>query len=170
MTKFLFLKCYNLGGDIMKRIKSILLPIFLSVLCGAICGKVVYGIYEKELDNEIQGEKLYLVQAGAYSTYDNMVSNTKVNNYVYYEDDDGLFKSIIGITENYDNVVKIKKVYGKDVVISEYYSYDSVLNSKIKEYDKKLFSATEEEEIKKVVLEMLTLYKGNDAKLTQVIS
>lgn len=154
----------------MKRIKSILIPIFLSIFCGGVCGRIVYGIYQKELDNEIKGEKIYLVQAGAYSTYDNMVSNTKINNYVYYEDTDGLFKSIIGITENYDNVVKIKKVYGKEVVINEYYSYDIVLNNKIKEYDKKLQSATSEEEIRSVVLEMLSLYKGNDAKLTQVIS
>ena len=91
-----------------------------------------------------------------------MVDNTLVNNYVYYEDEDGLYKSIIGITENYDNIEKIKNSYGKDVIVSEYYSKDANLNNKIKEYDEKLASIEDKNEIQKTVLEMLTLYKDND--------
>ena len=91
-----------------------------------------------------------------------MVDNTLVNNYVYYEDEDGLYKSIIGITENYGNIEKIKNSYGKDVIVSEYYSKDANLNNKIKEYDEKLASIEDKNEIQKTVLEMLTLYKDND--------
>ena len=152
-----------------KKLKKVLIPIFLSVICGAICGKLVYQIYDKKLDEDLNGEKIYLIQAGAYSTYDNMVSNTSVNHYVYYEDD-GLFKSIIGLTETYDNIEKIKNTYNGEVLISEYYSKDKELNSKIKEYDKKIKNSNSNEEVKDIVLEMLTLYKDNDATLTQVQS
>ena len=145
-----------------KFLKKVLGPIFLSCLCGLICGKLVYQVYDSNIEKEITGEKIYLIQAGAYSSYDNMVDNTLVNNYVYYEDDDGLYKSIIGITEDYDNIEKIKKTYGKDVIVSEYYSKDDELNTKIKEYDKKLATTTESSDIQKTVLEMLTLYKDND--------
>ena len=151
-------------------IKKVLIPIFLSVICGSICGKLVYNIYDNNITNEIEGKKIYLLQAGAYSTYDNMVKNTLVNNYIYYEDYDGLFKAIIGITENYDNIEKIKNTYGKEIIISEYYSKNKELNNKIKEYDKKINISNNKEEIQKAVLEMLTLYKDNDDKTLVKIS
>lgn len=154
----------------LKKLKKVLFPIFLSVLCGAICGRLVYGIYDKKLSQDIQGEKIYLIQAGAYSTYDSMVKNTSFNNYIYYEDDDGLFKSIIGLTENYDNVEKIKNTYSGEVLISEYYSKDEELNQKIKEYDLKIKNSTNQEEVQKIVLQMLTLYKDKESTLTQITS
>lgn len=154
----------------LKKLKKVLFPIFLSVLCGAICGRLVYGIYGKKLSQDIQGEKIYLIQAGAYSTYDSMVKNTSFNNYIYYEDEDGLFKSIIGLTENYDNVEKIKNTYSGEVLISEYYSKDDELNQKIKEYDLKIKNSTNQEEVQKIVLQMLTLYKDKESTLTQITS
>lgn len=145
-----------------KKIKRGLVPIFLAVICGSICGKLVCDIYVDTASSNMKNSKIYLVQAGAYSTYDNMVSNTNVGNYVYYEDDDGLYKAIIGITENYDNIEKIKSTYKGNVIVSEYYSMDDTLNKKIEEYDKKISGLDDVVEIKKLVLEMLTLYKDND--------
>ena len=153
-----------------KIINKVLVPIFLSVICGSICGKLVYDIYDKNLEEKINGEKIYLLQAGAYATYDNMVKNTLVNNYIYYEDKDGLYKAIIGITENYNNIDKIKNTYGKEVIISQYYSNNKELNNKIKEYDKKINKSSSKEEIQSTVLEMLTLYKDNDDKTLVKIS
>lgn len=153
-----------------KRIGKVVVPIFLSVLCGAICGRLVYDVYDRELEVEIKGQKVYLIQAGAYSTYDNMVNNMSVNHYVYYEDDDGLFKSIIGVTEDYDNIEKIKSTYGKEVIVSEYYSNDSELNEKIKEYDLRIEKCEDRGEIQEIVLEMLGLYKDTKGNLTQVVS
>lgn len=146
------------------------MPCLLSIVCGAICGKLVYGIYDKELESNIYGEKIYLIQAGTYSDYDNMVKNTSLNNYVYYKDEDGLFKSIIGLTENYDNIEKIKNTYSKEVIVSEYYSSDTELNKQIKEFDKKISEATSKEEIQTTVLEILSLYKDKKTTLTQVTS
>ena len=153
-----------------KRIKKVLMPCFLSVLCGSICGRLVYGAYDKKIERDFYGEKVYLIQAGAYSDYDNMVKNTSLNSYVYYKDEDGLFKSIIGLTEEKDNINKIKDTYGKEVIISEYYSKDEELNNKIKELDKIIKETTNKEEIQKTVLEILSLYKDKKATLTQITS
>lgn len=147
-----------------KLLKKVFVPIFLSVICGSVCGKLVYEIYDSDVEKDVNGEKIYLIQAGAYSSYDNMVDNTLVNNYVYYEDDDGLYKAIIGITENQDNVEKISNIYGKEVIVTEYYSKDNDLNKKIKEYDQKISNTDNKEDIQNTVLEMLTLYKDNDNK------
>lgn len=153
-----------------KLLKKVFVPIFLSVICGSVCGKLVYEIYDSDVKKDINGEKIYLIQAGAYSSYDNMVDNTLVNNYVYYEDDDGLYKAIIGITENQNNVEKISNIYGKEVIVTEYYSKDNDLNKKIKEYDQKISNTDNKEDIQNTVLEMLTLYKDNDNKTLVKIS
>ena len=146
----------------IKKIKRGLIPIFLAVICGGICGRLVCSIYVDKASSKLKDTKIYLVQAGAYSTYDNMVSNTSVGNYVYYEDDDGLYKTIIGMSLDYDNIEKIKSTYKGDVIVSEYYSMDNELNKKIEEYDKKISKLDDMDDIKEVVLEMLTLYKDND--------
>ena len=153
-----------------KRIKKIVVPCFLSILCGCICGHLVYGLYDKKIESDFYGEKIYLIQAGAYSDYDNMVKNTTLNNYIYYKDDDGLFKSIIGLTEEKENIEKIKNIYGKEVIISEYYSNDLELNKNIKKIDKELKAAKESKDIQKLSLEILNLYKDKKATLTQITS
>ena len=95
-----------------KKLTKVLFPIFLSVICGAVCGRLVYSIYDKKITDDISMTKIYLIQAGAYSTYDNMTSSMLLSNYVYYEDD-GLYKLIIGVTEDYSNIDKIKNTIRK---------------------------------------------------------
>ena len=152
-----------------RKLIKLFIPIFLSVICGAVCGRMVYSIYDKKLDEDINKQTIYLVQAGAYSTYDNMVNSTLMSNYVYYEDD-GMYKSIIGVTEDYSNIEKIKNTYNETVYVTEYYSLDIELNKKIKEYDNKMKMTSNEEEIKKIVLEMLKLYKDNNTTLLEISS
>ena len=142
----------------------------MSVVCGAICGRLVYGIYDKKLDEELTGEKIYLIQSGAYSSYDSMVSNVLMSNYVYYEDDDGLYKSIVALTEDYNNIEKIKNTYSSNVYVVEYYSKDEDLNKKIKEYDLQLKQTSEQSKIKEIVANMLVLYKDKNTTLTEIIS
>ncbi len=156
--------------EMIKQIKKVVTPIFLSIICGAICGRLIYQVYDKKLATDIVGEKIYLIQAGAYQSYDSMVHHTSISNYIYYKDQDGLFKSIIGLTENQKNIEKIKSTYQDKVIVSQYYSKDKELNRKIKEYDQKIAKTTNSDEVKKIVLEMLTLYKDNETTLTQIIS
>ena len=155
----------------MKRIvRKVVIPISISVICGFICAKLVYEVYDYKIEEEVNGHKIYLIQAGAYKTYDNMINNTSLNNYVYYEDEDGLYKSIIGITENKDNIDKIKNSYGKEVLVREYYSKNDEFNNKIKKYDNDLSKLNDNKEIQKKVLEMLKLYKDDNNKTLVKIS
>lgn len=155
---------YALFGDKMKEIiKRAMIPIFLSIICGAICGRMVYKIYLGDSDLAYDGNLIYLIQSGAYSTYDSMRANAINYDYIYYEEDE-LFKTVIGITKNENNIEKIKKIYGSEVIVTRYYSDDDLLNSKIFEYDNKLSKETDEENIKKIISEMLKLYKGDDSQ------
>lgn len=153
----------------MKEIlKKAIIPIFLSIVCGAICGRTIYKIYLGNTNLALGGNQIYLIQSGAYSSYDNMRTSTIGYDYIYYEEDD-LYKTIIGVTKNKDNIDKIKKIYGSEVIVNEYYTEDRKLNNKLTEYDFLLLKEENEENIKEIIIKMLNLYKGDDnIKLTKV--
>lgn len=151
---------------IINQTKKVVIPVFISILCGAICGKIVYNIYD-ENNTFLANNTMYLLQAGAYSSYDNMRANTMGNNYVYYEDD-GLYKAIIGITSSYDNIEKIKNAYNGEVIVNEYYLNDIELSNKIYELDKELSKEEDINNIKEIINSMLALYKEENINLTKV--
>ena len=154
----------------IKKLKKVFIPIFLSIIFGCVSANAVYKIYDKKINDDLNGEKLYLIQTGAYSSYDSMVNSTLLSNYVYYEDEDGLYKSIVGITKDKENVDKIKNTYKEEVLVSEYYSKDKSLNKKIDNYDKELKKTLNEEDIKKIVSETLKIYKNKKTVLIQTNS
>ena len=151
-----------------KKLYSFFTPILLSVIFGSFCGKIVYDMYDKKIEEDISGKKIYLVQAGAYSSYDNMVKNSMLSNYIYYEDEDGLYKSIIGLTLDYDNLDKIKNTYKENVLVREFYSKDIDLNKRIEEYDRKLKNTTNNDEVNDIIDKVLELYKGKNNTLDKV--
>ena len=153
----------------MKEIlKKAMIPIFLSIISGFACGKIVYDIYLGDSDLTYDNNLVYLIQSGAYSSYDSMRANTTSYDYIYYEEDD-LFKTVIGLTKKEENIEKIKSNYNGDIIITKYYITDNELNSKIIEYDNILSNEKNKDKIKEVIIKMLNLYKGeNDIKLIKV--
>lgn len=153
----------------LKKLFKVVIPIFLSIICGGICGKLMFSSYATKLTKDLKREKIYLIQAGAYSNYDNMINNTLLSNYIYYQDE-GLYKSIIGVTLDKDNIEKIKSTYDGDVIVTEYYSNNDKINKQLKERDNNLKNITTKEEIKETVLKTLELYKDIDTTIIKVIS
>jgi len=143
-----------------ERLKKIFIPIFLSVICGSICGRLLFSIYEEKAVDVLSSNSVYMLIDSSYDNYDSMKTSS-LSNYVYYEDN-GKYNAVIGITKNKDNIKKIKKVYNKELDIKKYLLSDKDIISKIDEYDRKIEKSNNEEEIKGVVLEMLELYKERD--------
>ena len=151
----------------MLKIKKVLISIILSIILGYLCGITIYKIYENDTLNTINSNKVYLLQSGAYSSIDNMKMNTKQLNYVYFNDEE-MYKTIVAITKNKDNIKKIKNAYNIDMVINEYYLENDDLINKINEYDKKLAGTSDKEEVVKIVNNMLINYKEeNNIKLVK---
>lgn len=151
-----------------ETLRKIIISILISSSLGSICGILVYKIYFTDNMLSIDNNTIYLIQSGAYSSYDNMRASAVNYSYIYYEEDN-LYKIIIGITKSKDNINKIKEVYGEGVIVNTYYNDDELLNSKIIEYDRKLNNTNDLEEEKKIIIEMLNLYKKDDKiKLTKI--
>ena len=143
-----------------ERLKKIFIPIFLSVICGTVCGRLLFSIYEEKVSDTLSSNIIYLLEDSTYDDYDSMKA-ASLSNYIYYEDN-GKYNAVIGITRNKDNIKKIEKIYNKELNIKKYLLSNEEIIDKIEAYDKKIESSDNGEEIRSVVLEMLELYKAQD--------
>ena len=151
-----------------KKIKQIVVPIFLSVLCGFICGRLMFSIHEEKGKNILELNTIYLLKDNSYSDYDSMKASSLSNNYIYYEDE-GKYNTIIAITKNKDNIDKIKKKYNKELTIMEYLLKDEEMNNKLEAYDLELTKAQKDEDIKEVINKMINVYKDKeDVKMIKI--
>lgn len=154
---------YNLFGDkVKKRILGIIIPVMGAIICGYICGKYVYSFYRDNVYEELISSKIYLVESGKYDSYDNMREDNNGNNYVYYHDEEG-YKTVVGITRNYDNVSKIRELYSSNLEVYEYYVPVGFINSRQDELDKSLSETSDVYEVKEVVDNILNLYRESDS-------
>lgn len=150
-----------------ERLKKIFMPIFLSVIAGAICGRLLFSIYEDKAVSVMDSNVIYMLIDSSYDDYDSMKASS-LSNYVYYQDD-GKYNSVIGITKNKDNINKIEKIYNKELDVKKYLLSDQDLISKINDYDEEIRNSDNDEEIKKIVLEVLELYKiRDDIKMVKI--
>lgn len=137
------------------------MPIFLSVLCGLVCGKLMFSIYEDKGSTLLNSNLIYLLEDETYEDYDTMKASTITSNYMYYEED-GKYNAVIAMTKNKDNIKKIEDVYNKSLKVSEYLISDIDINNRLDEYDMKLESTDDEEEIQEIIIEMIGIYKNSD--------
>lgn len=142
-----------------ERLKKIFIPIFLSVICGAMSGKLLFSIYEEKGVSLLSSNSVYMLIDSSYDDYDSMKASS-LSNYVYYKDN-GKYTAIVGITRNKDNIKKIEKIYNKNLEVEEYLLNNEDILSKINDYDRKIDSTNNSEEIKEIVIDMLKLYKDS---------
>ena len=125
-------------------------------------GKFVYNNYRDDITEDLRSSKIYLVENGTYDSYEEMREENNQNNYVYYMDDDG-YKTVVGITRDYDNIDKIKKIYSDNLYVDEYYISREYMDSKQDEYDKELNDTDDVYVIREVVDNILNLYRKEDS-------
>ncbi len=117
-----------------------LVPIVLSIVVGFLIGKVFFNDYnENSLSVFEEGEKVYFVQMGVYSSLEALKSNVKnYKDHLYLEEEDG-YHLYVGITKNKKTAENIKVYYeslANNIYIKEkYVSNYSFLNI-LTEYDK----------------------------------
>lgn len=144
-----------------KKILGIILPFLVAILCGYIAGKFVYKTYLDDINGDLRSSRLYLVEGGKYNSYDEMRQDNNGSNYIYYKDNDG-YKTVVGITKNYDNIEKIKKLYSYELDVDEYYVPLEYMKKEMDEYDDKLMGTNDIQEVKEVVDNILNLYRSDE--------
>ena len=146
----------------MKKIlKGVVVPVVIAILIGFIIGKYIFRTYKDNLYTELSSSRLYLIENGEYDNIDDMRINNNDSKYVYYKDNDK-YKKVVGITKEYDNVDKIKKLYDDEVTVSIYYIDNTLVNDKQGEYDKELMNSNNMDDVRDVVNNILELYRENN--------
>ena len=144
------------------------MPIFLSVLCGGLCGKLMFSIYNDKENEILTSNKIYLLLDESYDDYDSMKLSSAYDKFVYFKDD-GKYNTVVGMTKNKDNIDKIKSVYNKDLVVEEYLLSDNDINNEIDECDKRIEDTDDNDEIKNVIVDMINIYKDKeDVKMAKI--
>ena len=151
-----------------KKINKIVVPIFLAVFCGFLCGRLMFSIYEEKGSSVLDSNIIYLLEDSTYNNYEEMKANTLSSNYIYYEDD-GKYNVVVALTKEYDNIEKIEGVYNKKLKLRRYLLNNNEIISKLDEYDKKLKETTSSEEIRNIIIDMINIYKDKeDIKMAKI--
>ena len=151
-----------------KIINGVFIPVFIAIIFGYICGKFFFKTYKDNLYNDLASSKLYLILNGEYDNLMEMREYNSRNNYVYYKDNDK-YKSVVGITRKYNNIGKIKSLYGDDLKVYEYYIPNGKFDSRQDEYDYELSKVSDTTLVREMVDNILELYKNDDIlKLIQI--
>lgn len=151
-----------------KKINKIVVPIFLAVFCGFLCGRLMFSIYEEKGSSVLDSNIIYLLEDSTYNNYEEMKANTLSSNYIYYEDD-GKYNVVVALTKEYDNIEKIEGVYNKELKVSRYLLNNNEIISKLDEYDRKLKETTSSEEIRNIIIDMINVYKDKeDIKMAKI--
>ena len=146
----------------MKKIfKGVVVPIFMAIVIGFIFGKCVFGSYKSKLYETLRSSKLYLIENGEYETIDIMKEENINNNYIYYRDNDK-YKTVIGITKEYENIDKIKQIYDGETIVLEYFIPNGSVSMEQIEYDNVLKETDDIKEVREIVDNILELYRNND--------
>ena len=145
----------------MKKImREVVFPVSIAILLGFICGRYVFRMYHDNLYNELESTRLYLAVDGEYDTLDSMQYDNR-DNYVYYVDN-AKYMRVVGITHEYDNIDKIKSLYGDNLAVYEYYVANDKISEWQEKYDSILKKANDIGEVKQLVNNIIDLYKEGD--------
>lgn len=156
-----------MNGDKMKKN---LVPIVLSIIVGFLSAKFMFNQYDyksniKSVFNS--GTKIYLIQAGVYSSLDTMKENMDKYGYYIYSFQNELYYSYVGIIKNSDNIDKIKGYYkelGYDIYIKEKNINDKDLVGIIEQYDNLLYKTNDNNIIKAILEQTLLVYEKMEGK------
>jgi len=150
------------------KLKKIVIPIFLAVFCGFLCGRLMFNIYEEKGSSTLNSNVVYLLLDTSYNNYDEMKASTISSNYIYYEDK-GKYNVVVALTKNEDNISKIEELYNKKLTINKYLINDEEIINKLNEYDEKLSNSTNNDEIKDIIRDMNNIYKDKeDIKMVKI--
>ena len=143
---------------------SFIIPIICSILLGWIFGNFIYNQYSSISKEYKKSETIYFLQQGVYA--DDQVLKKNISNlesYTTIEDNDKYYV-YIGITNNYEDALKIKDVY-KEQGYNLYIKEDKINNeffiNDLKQYSTLLKSTNDFSKLNSILKVILASYEEN---------
>ena len=143
--------------------KNTLIMMVVAIILGGISGMILFSKYKDTSYVFNENKKLYFLEEGVYSTKESLESNTKDINPKLVIQDDNKYHVYVGITSDFRNVSKIKKMY-KDKGYSVYEKEIEVDNSEftanISQFDILLESSKNDSDISTIEEIVLSNYEN----------
>lgn len=143
---------------------SFIVPIICSILLGWLFGNFIYNQYSSISKEYEKSETIYFLQQGVYA--DDQVLKKNISNlesYTTIEDNDKYYV-YIGITNNYEDALKIKDVY-KEQGYNLYIKEDKINNeffiNDLKQYSTLLKSTNDFSKLNSILKVILASYEEN---------
>lgn len=143
---------------------SFIVPIICSILLGWFFGNFIYNQYSSISQEYKKSETIYFLQQGVYA--DDQVLKKNISNlesYTTIEDNDKYYV-YIGITNNYEDALKIKDVY-KEQGYNLYIKEDKINNeffiNDLKQYSTLLKSTNDFSKLNSILKVILASYEEN---------
>lgn len=143
---------------------SFIIPIICSILLGWLFGNFIYNQYSSISKEYEKSETIYFLQQGVYA--DDQVLKKNISNlesYTTIEDNDKYYV-YIGITNSYEDALKIKDVY-KEQGYNLYIKEDKINNeffiNDLKQYSTLLKSTNDFSKLNSILKVILASYEEN---------
>ncbi len=157
MTNNVGFNLYNEHGDNMKKV------FIVSIVLGIVFSLILYLNYKKNINENVEINKLYFFQISAYKNLENVKNKTKnLESYIVIKENDNLYHIYVGLTKNLKNLQKIKEFYSKNgdnIYVREKNVGCENFMSDLNNYEVLLSTAESKKAIEKIEKEVLKKYK-----------
>lgn len=145
--------------------KTILSVVF-AVSVGFLMGKFMLNQYNSEYElapvfNQ-NSDQYYFLSQGEYDSFDDMEKNMMGFDYYVYEEKNDKFITYVGITKNYDNMMKIQGYFtnaGYTIYVRDVQFNNEAFSILVDQYDQMLKETEDNQTIKGICSQILAKYE-----------
>lgn len=142
------------------------LSVVFAVVVGFLMGKFMLNQYNSEYElapvfNQ-NSDQYYFLKQGEYDTFDDMEKNMMGFDYYIYEEKDGKFITYVGITKDYENMIKIQGYFtnaGYTIYVTDVHFNNDGFSILMDQYDQMLRETEDNQTIKEICSQVLAKYE-----------
>lgn len=142
------------------------LSVVFAVIVGFLMGKFMLNQYNSEYElapvfNQ-NSDKYYFLRQGEYESFEDMEQNMMGFDYYIYDEKDNKFITYVGITKDYDNMIKIQGYFtnaGYTIYVDEINFKNEAFSVLIDQYDQMLRETEDNLTIKGICTQVLAKYE-----------
>lgn len=142
------------------------LSVVFAVLVGFLMGKFMLNQYDSEYElapvfNQ-NSDRYYFLSQGEYDSFEDMEKNMMNFDYYIYEEKDNKFITYVGITKDYENMIKIQGYFtnaGYTIYVSDVSFQNEAFSVLIDQYDQMLRETEDNQTIKGICSQVLAKYE-----------
>lgn len=142
------------------------MSVIFAIIIGFLMGKFMLNQYSSEYElapvfNQ-NSDRYYFLRQGEYDSFESMEENMMGFEYYIYEEKDGKFLTYVGITKDYDNMMKIQGYFtnaGYTIYVSDVHFQNEAFSVLVDQYDLMLKETEDNQTIKGICTQVLAKYE-----------